>query len=88
MLRRHLWLVIFMTILGGGAGAGGWHLVRRYLPLYKAETVIKVLPPVESDPMEVVASQVQQDIQYGHRVSLANLMKMQSSLEELIRLGL
>ncbi len=87
MLRRHVWLVIFMTILGGAAGAGGWHLVRRYLPSYKAETVIKVLPPVETDPMEVVASQVQQDIQYGHRVSLANLMQMQSNLEELIRIN-
>ena len=29
--------------------------------------MIKVLPPGETDPMEVVASQVQQDIQYGHR---------------------
>ena len=87
MLRRHVWLVIFMTILGGAAGTGGWHLVRRYLPQYKAETVIKVLPPGETDPMEVVASQVQQDIQYGHRLSLANLMKMQSNLQELLRIS-
>ncbi len=87
MLRRHVWLVIFVTILGGAAGTGGWYLVRRYLPLYKAETVIKVLPPIETDPMEVVASQVQQDIQYGHRLSLANLMKMQSNLQELIRIS-
>jgi capsular exopolysaccharide synthesis family protein len=87
MLRRHIWLVTFMTLLGGAAGFGGWKLIRRYAPLYKAQTVIKVLPPVETDPMEVVASQVQQDIQYGHRVSLANLMKMQSNLEELIRIS-
>jgi len=87
MLRRHVWLVLFMTILGGAAGSGGWYLIRRYLPQYKAETVIKVLPPVTTDPMEIVASQVQQDIQYGHRVSLANLMKMQSTLQELIRIS-
>lgn len=87
MLRRHVWLVIFVTILGGAAGTGGWHLIRRYLPLYKAETAIKVLPPIETDPMEIVASQVQQDIQYGHRVSLANLMKMQSNLQELLRIS-
>jgi capsular exopolysaccharide synthesis family protein len=85
MLRRHVWLVLFMTVLGAATGAGGWYLVRRYLPLYKAEAVIKVLPPVETDPMEIVASQVQQDIQYGHRVSLANLMKRQSSLQELVQ---
>ena len=85
MLRRHMWLIFFMVLLGGAAGGGGWHLVRRYLPLYKAETVIKVLPPIETDPMEIVASQVQQDLQYGHRVSLANLMKRQSSLQELLK---
>jgi capsular exopolysaccharide synthesis family protein len=87
MLRRHVWLVIFLTLLGGSVGGGGWYLIRRYIPLYKAETVIKVLPPVQTDPMEIIASQVQQDIQYGHRVSLANLMKLQSNLQELIRIS-
>jgi succinoglycan biosynthesis transport protein ExoP len=85
MLRRHVWLILFMTILGGMVGAGGWYLVRRYLPLYQAQAVLKVLPPVDTDPMNIVAIQVQQDLQYGHRVSLANLMKGQSSLEGLIR---
>ncbi len=85
MLRRHVWLILFMTVLGAFVGGGGWHLFRRYRPLYKAEAVIKVLPPVETDPMEIVASQVQQDIQYGHRVSLANLMKRQGSLQELLQ---
>ncbi len=86
MLRRHVWLILLMTILGAALGTGGWYLVRRYSPLYKAEAVIKVLPPVESDPMEIVASQVQQDLQYGHRVSLANLMKSQSNLQKLLQI--
>jgi succinoglycan biosynthesis transport protein ExoP len=85
MLRRHLWLIVFMTILGGAAGTGGWYLFRRFLPLYQAQAVLKVLPPVDTDPMNIVATQVQQDLQYGHRVSLANLMKGQRSLEDLIR---
>ncbi len=85
MLRRHIWLILFMTVLGAAVGGGGWYLARRFLPLYKAETVIKVLPPVETDPMEIVAAQVQQDIQYGHRVSLANLMKSQNSLQKLLQ---
>lgn len=85
MLRRHVWLIIFMTILGAAAGFSGWHLFRRYLPLYKAEAVLKVLPPIDTDPMDIVASQVQQDLQYGHRVSLANLMKSQGSLQGLLR---
>jgi len=85
MLRRHLWLILFMTIIGGAVGMGGWYLVRRYLPLYRAETAIKVLPPIETDPMSIVVAQVQQDIRYGHRVSLANLMKSQSSLQDLLK---
>jgi uncharacterized protein involved in exopolysaccharide biosynthesis len=85
MLRRHLWLILFMTVIGGALGTGGWYLVRRYLPLYRAETAIKVLPPVETDPMNIVVAQVQQDIRYGHRVSLANLMKTQSTLQELVQ---
>ncbi len=85
MLRRHLWLILFMTIIGSAAGTGGWYLIRRYVPLYRAETAIKVLPPIETDPMNIVVAQVQQDIRYGHRVSLANLMKSQSTLQELLR---
>ncbi|MBN1509065.1 MAG: polysaccharide biosynthesis tyrosine autokinase [Sedimentisphaerales bacterium] len=84
MLRRHVWLILFMTMLGGTAGGGGWYLVRRFLPLYRAETAIQVLPPIETDPMEIVATQVQQDLQYGHRVSLANLIKSQNSLLDLL----
>ncbi len=85
MLRRHVWMILFMTILGGALGTGSWYLMRRFRPLYKAEAIIKVLPPVDTDPMEIVSTQVQQDIQYGHRVSLANLMKRQSSLQTLLQ---
>ncbi|MCX5647380.1 MAG: polysaccharide biosynthesis tyrosine autokinase [Phycisphaerae bacterium] len=85
MLRRHIWLILFMTIIGGATGTGGWYLIRRYLPLYRAETAIKVLPPIDSDPMNMVVAQVQQDIRYGHRVSLANLMRSQSTLQDLLQ---
>ena len=85
MLRRHLWLILFATVLGGALGSTGWYLMRRFRPLYKAETILRVFPPVDTDPMDIVATQVQQNIQYGHRVSLANLMKRQSSLQELLR---
>ena len=85
MLRRHLWLILFVTLIGGAVGTGGWYLVRRYLPLYRAETAIKVLPPIVTDPMDIVVAQVQQDVRYGHRVALANLMKSQSTLQELLQ---
>jgi succinoglycan biosynthesis transport protein ExoP len=85
MLRRHLWLILFVTLIGGAAGTGGWYLVRRYLPLYRAETAIAVLPPTVTDPTDIAVAQAQQDVRYGHRVALANLMKSQSTLQELLQ---
>jgi capsular exopolysaccharide synthesis family protein len=84
ILRRHIFLIIFLTMLGVGAGGTGWYLLQKYVPRYTATTYIKVLPPVEKDPMEIVAPQTQKDILYGYRQSIANLIKQQSSLEALL----
>jgi succinoglycan biosynthesis transport protein ExoP len=84
ILRRHILLVIILTILGLMIGGAAWYLMKKYLPQYTATTYIKVLPPVETDPMEVVAPQVQKDILYGYRQSIANLIKQQSSLQALL----
>lgn len=84
ILRRHIFLIIFLTILGIGAGGGGWYLLQKYSPRYTATTYIKVLPPVEKDPMEVVTPQTHKDILYGYRQSIANLIKQQSSLQKLL----
>ena len=84
ILRRHIFLIIFMTMLGIGAGGMGWYLLQKYVPRYTAITYIKVLPPVEKDPMYIVTPQTQKDILYGYRQSIANLIKQQSSLEMLL----
>jgi len=84
ILRRHILLIIVLTILGSTAGGGGWYLFEKYLPRYTATTYIEVLPPVEKDPMEIAAPQVQKDILYGHRQSIANRIKQQSTLLDLL----
>ncbi len=84
ILRRHIFLIIFLTMLGVAVGGTGWYLLQKYVPRYTATTYIKVLPPVEKDPMEIVAPQTQKDILYGYRQSIANLIKQQSSLEKLL----
>jgi len=84
MLRRHILLIVSLTILGLIAGGAAWYLLRKYLPRYAAQTYIEVLPPVEKDPMTIGAALVAQNIQYGHRVSMANRIKRQSTLLELI----
>jgi capsular exopolysaccharide synthesis family protein len=84
ILRRHIFLIFFLTMLGVAAGGAGWYLLQKYIPRYTSTIYIKVLPPVEKDPMDIVAPQTQKDIIYGYRQSIANLIKQQSSLEALL----
>jgi len=85
ILRRHILLIIFLTLLGLGAGGGTWKLLQIKFPRYTARTYIQVLPPVETDPMTISTVQLQRDVLYGHRQSIANLIKQQSTMEDLLK---
>lgn len=85
ILRRHVLLIVVLTVIGVALGGASWYLLRRFLPRYTAQTLVEVLSPVDTDPMTIVAQRMQQDIEYGHRVSIANLIKQQRTLEELLR---
>jgi len=84
ILRRHILLIIFLTLLGLAAGGGIWKLLQMYFPRYTAKTFVEVLPPAETDPMSIGTVQLQKDILYSHRQSIANLIKQQSTLENLL----
>lgn len=85
VLRRHIFLIIFLTFTGVIAGGVSWYLLLRYLPKYRASTYIKVLPDVEKDPMKITSAIVNKDIQYGKRQEIAALIKQQSTFEELLK---
>jgi len=84
ILRRHIFLMFFLTLLGAAAGGGTWKLLQLKLPRYTARTYIQALPPVETDPMTIGTVQLQRDVLYGHRQSIANLIKQQRTIEELL----
>jgi succinoglycan biosynthesis transport protein ExoP len=84
ILRRHVLLIIVLTILGFIIAGVAWFLLLRYLPKYTAETYIRVLSPIEKDPMKIGAASTNRDLEYGYRVSIANLIKQQRTLQELI----
>ncbi len=84
ILRRHIFLMTFLTLLGLAAGGGTWKLLQMYFPRFTAKTYIQVLPPVEKDPMTISTIQLQKDILYEHRQSIANLIKQQRTLEDLL----
>jgi len=84
MLRRHILLIVSLTILGLAIGAASWYLLLNYAPKYTAQTFIKVLPPTLKDPMVIAGAQTGKDIQYGYRLSMAALITQQSMLQRLI----
>ncbi len=84
ILRRHVFLIFFLTLFGLAAGGGIWKLLQIKFPGYTARTYIQVLPPVETDPMTIGTVQLQRDVLYGHRQSIASLLKQQSTIGDLL----
>lgn len=84
ILRRHIWLMVSLIVLGFIVGGASWYFLRQYFPKYTAQTLIKVLPPGEKEPLAIAARLAGKDIQYGHRQSIASLIKEQRSFIRLI----
>jgi len=86
ILRRHMILIVSSTILGLLVGGVSWFLLLQFYPRYTAQTFIRVLPPLEKDPTRIGSPVANKDIQYGYRLSIADLIKQQSSLMNLLSL--
>ena len=84
ILRRHTLLIVLITILGLITSGVLWYLLRKYMPRYTAQTYIRILSPVERDPMTIGERIVNNDIQYAARMSMAALIKQQITMQELI----
>jgi succinoglycan biosynthesis transport protein ExoP len=85
ILRRHLFLIILLTIVGAVFGTGLWGILRRFAPKYTARTYIEVLSPGQTDPSVIGTTLANKDIAYEFRTSKAALIKQQRMLQELIR---
>jgi len=84
ILRRHILLMIIMTILGFIVGGASWYLLLRYSPKYTAQTYLEVLSPVDKDPMDITSPMVAKQLKYDYRSSIAALINQQNSLQKLI----
>ena len=85
ILRRHLLLIISLTIIGAVVGVGLWFILKTIIPKYTARTYIEVLSPGQSDPTIIGTPLANKDITYEFRFSKAALITQQSTLQELIR---
>ena len=84
ILRRHLWMIIILTISGFIIGGVSWFLCNRYIPKYTAVGGINVSSPGLKDPTKITEAQPQKDIYYQHRFTMASLIKQQGMLEKLV----
>ncbi|MCX5632487.1 MAG: polysaccharide biosynthesis tyrosine autokinase [Phycisphaerae bacterium] len=85
ILRRHLFLIISLTVLGAIIGSGLWYVLKTIVPKYTAGTYIEVLNPGQFDPTIIATPLASKDIAYEFRFSKAALIKQQNMLQELIR---
>ncbi|TFG90574.1 MAG: hypothetical protein E4H16_01550 [Candidatus Atribacteria bacterium] len=85
ILRRHVVLIVVLTILGILAGGASWFLFRKYAPEYTAQTFIRVLPPGDKDPMSIGSLTLQKDILYEQRFGMATLIKSENYLMDLLK---
>ncbi len=85
ILRRHAFMILFVTLLGLAAGGGIWKLFQIKFPRYTARTYIQVQPSAGTDSTTIGAMQPQPEVMYEHRQSIANLIKRQSMFEELLK---
>ncbi|MDD5458921.1 MAG: polysaccharide biosynthesis tyrosine autokinase [Phycisphaerae bacterium] len=84
ILRRHIFLIVSLAILGLALGVGGYYAMAKYAPKYTAYALIRVLPPMVQDPMQISSGQVNKDIQYGNRVYMANLIRQPNMFQSLL----
>ncbi len=84
IIRRHLFLIFLMTMLGLVAGGASWYLLKTHSPKYTAETYIRVLTPIDKDPMAFGSTRANKDIEYGSRQSIASLIRQQSTFQDLL----
>lgn len=84
ILRRHVFMTVFLTVLGFIIGGVSWYLLYTYAPKYTAMTQIRVLSPIDKDPVTITQVMAQKDILYGNRISIAMLITSQSQLRELV----
>lgn len=85
IIRRHIGMIVLLTMLGLVIGGGAWAVLRRTMPRYTARTHIEVMPPIQQDPTQISPVQPNRDIYYQFRATKAAQMTQQNMLQELLR---
>lgn len=85
ILRRHILMIISLTIVGIIIGGVAWFFLQKFSPKYTARTAIEVLSPVDGDPMSFASVQTNKDLYYQFRATKAAFMRQQNIRQQLLR---
>jgi len=85
ILRRHVFLIAALTILGAVLATGSWYLLQRYHPRYTAVGAVQVLQPATTDPLQFGNTALNKDIYDQFRNSKVSTMRNLGTLQELLR---
>ena len=78
-------VIVSFTVVGLIIGGAVWLALSKAAPQCTAEVAIEVLPPGGIDPFSFGPGQIDKDLYYQLRVSKAEFIKQQSTLEKLLR---
>ncbi len=84
IVRRHIWLIIILTMLGAFSGVGGYLVLAKYRPTFRSHTFVEVLSPDIKDPMQITSVGTNEKRMYGHRVSIAGRIRHRTTLMKLL----
>ncbi|MBW8035204.1 MAG: polysaccharide biosynthesis tyrosine autokinase [Planctomycetes bacterium] len=85
IIRRHIFLIVFMTVIGTCIGGGSWFLLYKYAPKYSAQALILVSPSGAEDPDIFTTATPNQNIFFNFRKSKAFSLKQPVHLRTLLR---
>jgi capsular exopolysaccharide synthesis family protein len=85
VLRRHVLLLILLTVLGTATGTGLCIVLRMFWPRYTTVGAIEILEPTRDDPIVITEGRVNPDTYDQFRNSKLQMMKRPGMLEELLR---
>ncbi|MBN1817071.1 MAG: polysaccharide biosynthesis tyrosine autokinase [Sedimentisphaerales bacterium] len=86
ILRRHIWMIVILTMLFSVLFLGLWFAKKTCWPEYTAVSGIDVLPQGLTDPMEIGQPSINRDVQFQFRNTKAEMLKSPGTLEEFIKL--
>jgi capsular exopolysaccharide synthesis family protein len=84
IVRRHIFMIVFFTIMGTIAGGGSWYLLQRYMPKYTSAGTIEVLPPTGVNLRDFTKTQLSKDIFYEFRATKAFGLRHQGFRQSLL----